>query len=139
MFRLRRGDEIDSLDIASTSSSQIIQATGESEGLIFTGSDIENELLGNGSLEVVFDSAALVGTLDYGLRVDGDQSTELQDLINNGRITFSGGAGPVEVIHDSGQFGNFTYLGIVAVPEPGTGIVLAAIGLCGLVRRSRKS
>ena len=133
------GDEINNLEIASTSTSQVVQNAGDFEGLIFTGSDIENELLGTGNLEIVFDNVALMGTLDFGLRVDGDQSTELQELVDNGRITFSGGAGPIQVIHDTGSFGNFTYLGIVAVPEPGTGIVLAALGLCGLFRRSRNS
>ena len=127
------GDRIEDLMISSSSTVQVVQADGEFEGLVFTGTDIETELLGAGNLEVIFDDIVLANQLDVGLQVSGDQQTELQALIDSGRITFSGGAAPAEVIFD----GTNTVLGIVAVPEPGTGIVLIAFGLCGLTRRSR--
>lgn len=127
------GDQIEDLMLSSSATAQVVQADGEFEGLVFTGTDIETELLGAGNLEVVFDDILLANQLDVGLQVAGDQQTELQALIDSGRITFSGGAAPAQVIFD----GTNTVLGIVAVPEPGTGIVLIALGLCGLTRRSR--
>ena len=56
--------------------------------------------------------------LDLGIRVSGDQTTELQGLVDAGQIRFSGTPGLLSVFRDVQGFGDYTFVGVVGVPEP---------------------
>ncbi|MEZ6094131.1 MAG: PEP-CTERM sorting domain-containing protein [Pirellulaceae bacterium] len=123
-------------------SSQIVveQSNGSLDGLT-VGSWSFNGV--SPDILLQFDSASGDdGELDWGLRLAGDQVTELQQMLDNGSILGLGlGSHSLSVIYDQANFGNWTHVGYFrasSVPEPST------IGIAGLVcvgmfvRRRRK-
>ena len=128
--------EVDSLEISRDSTFNFSQVDGQQDGLLldllFLGVD-------DGSvLNLTFDSAiGPVDSLDFALRVDGNQSVFLQSLIDGGQLTFSGNRQDVELFFDATN--NFTSLGFitVAVPEPSSLALLGSFAGIGLLRRRR--
>lgn len=127
------------LDIGTNSLVRVLQADGQLTGISGRNLTIND----SGGLELVFDEElAPEGVLDFGLRLDFDQTDLLQGFLDSGRITFSGaGTADIDVIRDRDRFGDFTYVGYIgnatAIPEPGNAILLLSFGV--LFRRNRRN
>ena len=124
--------------LESGSNLSIVQVDGQLDGLIAQQLQIDDTSM----LSITFDEVlAAEDELDFGLRLNGDVSAELESLIVAGRITFTGpDSVSIGVFRDEASFGNFTFLGYVgvsAVPEPGSAGLLAFLCVTALVRRRR--
>lgn len=89
------------------------------------------------SLTFDSDSFGVPPELDWAFRVVGDQSATLQAFLDDGRIDVTGNVKPVEIFYDNAEYGDFTYVGFVAVPEPSSLAILAMVG-CGVMMRRRR-
>ena len=152
---LSRQTALDSLTIGLASEFEFRLDEGESEGLSLSSLRIEpigaGSLLGNGMglLDIQFASLGEEG-LNWGLRLDGNQTSRLQGFLSDDLVSFdlvgeaaadASFAPEIGIIRDIEAFGDFTYLGFVnpvAVPEPSS-IMLLLVGCLGLgLRRSRE-
>jgi hypothetical protein len=122
-----------SVNIADMSKFTLIQTLGQMEGLAIDFLNIDVTSL----IDIQFDSADSAG-LDWGLRWTGDKQTELQNYLDAGLLTFSGGTEPISVFYDSANYGDFTYLGYLgtaSVPEPSSLMLFGITALFAARRR----
>ncbi|MEM9413460.1 MAG: dockerin type I domain-containing protein, partial [Planctomycetota bacterium] len=82
-----------------------IQPTGVNGGL-----DVTQFGTVSRNIDLVLNRTETNG-LVWGIRVPGNRPTNVQPLVDDGRITSNG---PIEVIYDADLYGDFTYVGFVA-------------------------
>lgn len=154
IFGLQAGDSVDSARL--TDQGKLVSAEGLSfvDG-VFLSDDSEfyftQELASttgvsasglsvsdNAILSLEFDQHNGDG-LDWAFRVDGDQQSLLQALIDSNSIQWSGGIAPIGLIYDSVTYGDFTYIGYVAtaIPEPSATLPLLFSFVALRIRRRR--
>ncbi len=115
----------------------VLQAAGETTGLTLDGNTLS--ILDTSVLHLDFDNVVVQG-LDWAFRWAnpgvGDRVTAINALIGGGQITIQAPSAVSVFDHGDG----YTYVGFVAVPEPGMlGGLLTALMLatCGRRRRNR--
>ena len=153
---LSRQTALDSLTVGQLSEFEFRLDEGESEGLSLRSLRIESEGTGSffgrgnaaGLLDIQFASLGDEG-LNWGLRLDGNQTSRLQGFLSDDLLTFdlvgeaatdASFAPEIGIIRDVEAFGDFTYLGFVnpvAVPEPSS-MTLLLVGGLGLGLRRRR-
>lgn len=89
-------------------------------------------------LSLAFDAVDQGTALDWGFRVIGDQSATMQAFLDDGRIDATGNVQPIEIFYDNAEYGDFTYVGFTAVPEPSSLAILAFVGCGAMMRRRRR-
>ena len=110
------------------------QALGETTG-------IEVDLLTiaeGGNLRLLFDEQQTTG-LDWGMRIAGDQTMQMQSWIDQGNITWEANQ-EIGFFYLPEQFGDYTYVGsFTAVPEPTSTTILALAGLTIISTRRQRN
>ena len=104
------------------------QPKDETSGVSVDGNLWVSVTLGTPTLQFEFDDNANTG-LHWGIRVFGNQQTEMQDYLDDGLIVTSGTSEQVQVIYDPTPYGEYTYLGFLV----GDSILLGDVNCDGFV------
>ena len=128
--------ELDSL-FAFDSIVNVVQDLGQTDGLFIEDTFFDRFAIEGSTINLLFDAAAGPnGEFDEAFAVAGNQTSELQFLLDNGQITFSGNSSDVGVFFDAGN--NRTSIGFVsAIPEPSSVLLLSTLATGLLIRRRR--
>jgi hypothetical protein len=126
--------ELASVNLRTLSIFTFSQDSGETSGLSMNNLFID----GTSKLDIQFDLAQVAG-LDWGLRLSGDKTANLQAFLDNDLVNFSGGTEPIGIIYDVTNYGNYTYLGYVsAIPLPASfPLMLFSLAAMGIFTRKR--
>jgi len=126
--------DLDSIRLADGAVLNLFHEMGQDD---FLSTD-SLEFVGQDSiLNLFFDEQELdFRDLALGIRISGDQTTELQGLVDAGQIRASGVPGLLGVFRDVQGFGDYTFVGVVGVPEPSSACLLVGVfGIFGCRRR----
>lgn len=88
-------------------------------------------------LKLLFAPTSAPG-LNWALRLAGDGAATLQGMLGN-QIVASGAPRPVEMIRDVALYGDYTFVGYVAIPEPAAASLLAVGAIAPILGRRRRA
>jgi hypothetical protein len=126
------GDTIHTIYLTESSALTVRDAAGQSTGLTLAGPLMSDLMIDAGS-NLVLEVNGLAG--GWVFRWADPNIADMQALINGGEITFTYlNGGSYNLTSD----GTYTYVNVIAVPEPSTLFLsLAAAGLCAICRRQK--